>query len=97
VAVNLADEAVDVDDEAPLARPGARPPCAREALAEHAVELAHVPEGKRAQERAERRGRGHPAAQKPPRAPCAQHVAVVDRVRAERHRVDQRHDLGPRV
>ncbi len=97
VAVHLADEGVDVDDQARLTGAGTGLPRARERLAEHAVELAHVPERERAQERPQRRGRRHPAAQQPARAPRAQQVAVIDRVGAQRHRVDERHHLAPRV
>src|SRR5207245_5922376 len=45
VAMNLADEAVEVDHEALLTRASARPPRTRQCLCEHAVELAHMPEG----------------------------------------------------
>jgi hypothetical protein len=45
VAEDLADEAVDVDRQAPRARSGAGLPRARERLGEQPVELAHVPEG----------------------------------------------------
>ena len=41
-AVDLADEAVDVDDQALIARAGARPPRAGERLGKDAVELADL-------------------------------------------------------
>jgi hypothetical protein len=47
----------DVDDEPLIARPGTRPPGPLKRRAEHAVELAHVPEREGTQERSERRGR----------------------------------------
>jgi hypothetical protein len=47
--IELADEAVDVDDQSPAAGPSAGPPRAGERLAQQAVELADVPEGERAQ------------------------------------------------
>jgi hypothetical protein len=97
VAVHRADEAVDIDDQALRARSRASGPGTAERLPEHAVELAHVPEGKRAQERADRRGRGQPAAKQPARAPRAEQLAVVDRVGAEQHRVDERDQLAAGV
>jgi hypothetical protein len=54
---DLADEAVDIDHQPPVAGAGARLPRPLECLAEQLVELAHVPERKRAQERPERRRR----------------------------------------
>ena len=97
VAVHLADEAVDIDDEAPGAGAGARPPGARQRLGEQPVELAHVAEGERAQERAQRRGCRQPAAQQPAGAARPQKLTVIDRVGAQEHRVDQRHHLAARV
>ena len=82
VAVDLADERVDVDDQPPVAGAGARRPRARERLGEHAVELADVPERERAQERAERRRRRTRCPSTSAVRPDAQHVAVVDAVRA---------------
>lgn len=70
-AADLADEAADVDHDPPRARPGAGLPGALQRPAQQRVELAHVPERERAQERPERRGRRQPAAQQPPRAPRA--------------------------
>ena len=56
-----------------------------------------MPERERAQERPQRRGRRHPAAQQPPRPARPQQLAVIDAVRAEHHREHQRHHLAPRV
>jgi hypothetical protein len=53
-AVDLADERVDIDDQPPLARTGARRPRAGECVAQPAVELADMPEGERSEERPER-------------------------------------------
>ena len=80
-------------------RPGRRPPArrARAPRPSSAVELADMPERERAQKRPQRRGRRHPAAQQPARAARAQHVAVIDAVGAQHHRVDQRHHLAARV
>jgi len=97
VAVDLADKAVDVDHEAIGPRSGARPPCAPERLGEHPVELAHVPEAERAQEGAERRGRHRPVGEHRRGATGPEYVAVIDRVRAQQHRVDQRQDLAART
>jgi hypothetical protein len=96
-AADLADEAVDVDHQPPVAGPRARLPGPLERLAEQPVELAHVPEGERAQERAKRGRGGNPAPEQPAGATGAQHVTVVDAVRAEHHRVDQRQQLAARV
>src|SRR3954468_12231652 len=60
-AADLADEAVDVDDEPLGAGTGAGVPGALKRPAEQRVELADMPEGKRAQPRPERRGRRDPA------------------------------------
>ncbi len=96
-AADLADEAVDIDHQPALARPGAGPPRACQRLAQQPVELAHVPERERTQERAQRRRRRDPATQQPARAAGPQHVAVIDAVSAERHREDQRHHLAARA
>ena len=96
VAVDLADEAVDIDHQRPVTRPGARGPRARERLVEHPVELPDVPEGERPQKRPERRRRHHPMPQDQARAPGSQHVHVIDRVRAGQHAVHQRHHLAAR-
>jgi hypothetical protein len=97
VTVHLADEAVDIDRQPAVAGTGASLPGARQALGEQAVQLTHVPERKRTQKRPQRRRRGDPAAQQPARATRAQHVAVIDAVGTQRHRVDQRHHLAARV
>jgi hypothetical protein len=96
VTVDLADEAVDVDHEAALARPRARPPRAEQRLAEDPVELADMPERKRAQERAERRRRHRPVPEDRLGPPGAQHVAVIDAIGAQQHRVHQREHLSSR-
>ena len=67
VAVNLADEAVDIDDQPSRAGSGPGVPRACQRDARHAIELAHVPERERAQKRTERRRRRDPAAQQPTR------------------------------
>jgi len=96
VAVNLTNETVDVDRQAPVARTGPRLPRPRQALREHAIELADMTERKRPQKRAQCRRGGDPAAQQPAGAPGPQHVAVIDAVGPEHHRVDQHHHLAPR-
>jgi hypothetical protein len=95
--VDLADEAVDVDDQAPVTGPGARRPRAPERLGEHPVELPDMPERERAQERPQRRGRHGPPPEHRAAAARAQDVAVVDRVSAQQHRRDQRHHLAARI
>jgi hypothetical protein len=59
IAVDLADEAVQIHDQRPTARTRARLPRPRERNVQHPVELANMPERERAQERPERRGRHH--------------------------------------
>jgi hypothetical protein len=96
VPVDLGDEAVDVDRQPRLARPGARPPRTGQRLAEHTVELADTLERERAQERAERRRRHRPVPENRFGAPGAQHVAVIDSARPEQQRVDQPEHLASR-
>ena len=92
-AEGLADEGVDVDDQSPVARSGARRPRALERLTQHAVELADMPERKRAQKRPQRRGRHHTMPEHIGGPARAQQITVIDAVRAQRHRRDQRHHL----
>lgn len=40
---------------------------------------------------------GHPATQQPPRTPGAQHLAIINAVRAQHHREQERHHLSPGV
>jgi hypothetical protein len=94
---DLADEAVDIDHQPPVARPSAGPPGACQRLAQQPVQLAHVPERTRAQERAQRRRGRDPVTQKPARPPGPEHAAVIDAVRAPKHRVENRHHLAPDV
>jgi hypothetical protein len=96
VAVDLADEGVDVDHQPPGAGAGTRGPGAPQQLAEHAVELAHVPECEGAQERPQRGGRHRPVAEHRLGPAGAQDLAVIDAVRAEQHRVHEREHLAPR-
>jgi len=97
IATDLPDEAVNVDQQ-PLG-PWARAdfPRAGKGFTEYLVELADMPESERPQERSQRGGRRHPATQKPARAARTQYLAVIDAVRAQRHRIDQRHHLPARV
>jgi hypothetical protein len=94
--VHLAHEAVDIDHEPLSARasPGLPGPPKRDV--EHPVELAHVPEGERAQERPQCRGRPQVMPEHEPRPPRTQHVAVVDRISAQQHRVAERQHLPAR-
>jgi hypothetical protein len=96
-AADLADEAVDIDDEPAITGTRARLPRPLNRLAEQRVELADMPERKRPQERPQRRRCRDPAAQQPARAARAQHAAVIDAVGAQHHRVEQRHHLAARV
>ena len=96
MAVDLADEGVDVDHQPRGAGARARLPGAAQQLAEHAVELADMPERKRAQERPERR-RCHRLVAEDRLGPAsAQDLAVIDAVRAQQHRVHEREHLAPR-
>jgi hypothetical protein len=94
---HLADEAVHIDQQPLLAWPGASPPRAHQRFSQQRIQLAYVTESERPQERPQRRGCRHPATQKPSRATRPQHLAVIDAVRAEHHREQQRHHLAPRV
>ena len=89
IAVDLADERIDINDESILARPGTRRPRARQAVSQHPVELADMPERERPQERPQRRRRRHRMPEHRPGLARAQHVAVIDAVRPERHRRHQ--------
>jgi hypothetical protein len=66
-------------------------------LRQHPIKLPHMPEAERAQEGAERRGRHHAASKQRLGAPGPQHVAIVDRIGSERHRVHERADLAARL
>jgi len=94
---HLADERIDIDDQAPLAGAGPRSPGALKCLGQDAVELADVPETKRPQECPERRRRSDLVAEHLAGPARAQHVAVVDGIGAQRHRRHQRHHLRARV
>ncbi len=95
-AVDLADEAVQVDHQRPVTRPGASLPRAGERDVEHPVELADVPEGERAQERPQCRRGHHPVPEDQARGAGTQQVHVLDAVRAGEHPVHQRHHLAAR-
>jgi len=72
-------------------------PAAHARVGQDAVELADVPERERPQERPERRRRRDRVPEDLTTSPRAQQVAVIDAVRAECHRRDERHDLRARV
>ena len=80
---HLTDETVHINHQAPVAGTGARPPRTHQRLPEQRIELAHVPERERAQERPQRRGRRHPTTKQPPHPARAQHLCVIDAVRAQ--------------
>ncbi len=94
-AFGLADEAVDVDYQAPCAWSRTRRPGALDRLARHQIELADVAEAEGAQEGAECRGRHRPVAEQGLGGAGAQHVCVLDRVSASRDCVDQGEHLAP--
>ena len=96
ITVDLADEAVDVDHQRQLTRSRAGIPGPPERPVDDQVELADMPERERPQERPERRRRHHPVPQDQLRAPGAEHVHVIDAVRASEHAVHQRHHLPAR-
>jgi len=56
-----------------------------------------MPERERPQERAQRRRRGDPRREQLARGAAAQDVGVIDAVGAEHHRVDEAHELAPRI
>jgi hypothetical protein len=88
---------VRVDQQLAVAGPGARLPRPGERDLGEPVELAHVPERERAQERADRRGRQHPVPEHAAGRPGPQQLNVVDAVATSKQAVDQGQDLGPRV
>jgi hypothetical protein len=97
VAVDLAHRGVQVHGHRPITGAWAGRPRPLESLLGKPVELAHVPEGEGAQERAERGGRHDPVAQQAGGLPAAQQVGVVDAVGTRQHRVDQGQQLAPRM
>jgi hypothetical protein len=96
-AEHLADERIDIDDRALACRAGACSPRAGERVAQDAVKLADMPEREGTQERPERRWRRNCVAEDLTGSAGAQQIAVVDAVRAQRHRRDQRHHLRARI
>ena len=68
---HLPDETVHIDHQPPVTGTSAGPLRAHQRLPEQRVQLAHMPEGEGARERAQRRGCRHPAARQPPRPPLA--------------------------
>jgi hypothetical protein len=96
-SANLADEAVDIDYQPPVARAGPGLPRPHKCLTEQRVELAHVPERERPQKRSQRRRCWHPATQQPAGPARPEHAAVLDAVRPEHHREQDRHHLAARV
>jgi hypothetical protein len=93
IAVDLPDEAVDIDHQTLTCRAGALSPRPPQRLVEDMVELAHMPERERPQERPQRRRGHHRMPQHQPGRPGAQHVHVIDAVRAGEHPVHQAHHL----
>jgi len=90
------DRRVKVDRQRPRARPRPGCPGSAEDRLERAVELAHMPERERAQERPRSRGRHHPVPEHPLRLTTAQDTGVVDRVAADERRADERQQLATR-
>src|SRR5262249_44515791 len=78
---------------------GPRPTPAAHARAritlEAAVELAPMPERKRAQKRAQPRGRHHAVPEHPLPLAATQHARVVDRITANKRRTDNRQTVPP--
>jgi len=72
----------------PVSAASARLPCPGERDIENPVKLADMPERERPQKRSQRRRSHHPVPKHPRGAPAAQHVAVIDAVCAEQHRVN---------
>ncbi len=96
VAVNFADEAVDIHDQPPAAGAGTELPRAAQRQAEDAVELADMPEREGPQERPERRRRHRAMTKDRLGVAGPQDVTVIDAVRTQQHRVHQRQHLAPR-
>jgi hypothetical protein len=98
VPVHRAQQRIDVDEHLlvdPDQQLGAFGQGAH-VIAQHRLQLAGVPEAELPQQRPERGGRVDPVAQD--RRPArAQHVQVVDAVRAGAHPGDHTHQLGDRV
>ena len=99
ITVHFADRVVHIDERHRLG-PGPQPrreSCeAGQGPGGDRVELADVPEGEAAQECAQRRGRLHPCKDLGHPA-VAQHVQVIDAVRAGQHPRDHARRLGCRV
>jgi hypothetical protein len=94
--VHLPDEGVDLDHKTLAAGSRADRPGSPDRHRQQPLQLAHMPEAERAQEDAERRGRQHALPKQHLPTPGPQHVAIVDRIGAKRHRLHERADLAPR-
>jgi hypothetical protein len=94
VAVGLADRGVHVHGQRPVTGTRAGHPCSAQQLAEHAVELADVPEGERSQPRPDRGGRHHAVAEDRAGRPGPQRLDVVDAIATGEQRVDQGEQLA---
>jgi len=101
--VDFDDGVVDIDQHPPTRlvtsggdQPGGLPGQAGQEPGGDRVELAHVPEGERAQERAQRRG-GVRAGEHSSHPTVAQQGHVIDRVGAGDHPGHQGGDLQPGV
>jgi len=97
VAMHLADGGVHIHHQRPIAGSGARRPRPGEELAGHLVELADVPEGKRAQEGPNRRWGHDLVAEHAVGGSRAQQLHIIDAVPARHQRVHQRQQLAPWV
>jgi hypothetical protein len=96
--VGLADRVIDVNvgDLSGAAQQRRPPRQGREQAGSDRIQLAHVPEPERPQERAQRRRRPHPLKEPVHRA-VPQQIHVLDRVRARDHPRDQRRNLDRRI
>jgi len=109
VAVDLDDGVIDIEQRVPAIgvaiagrraaryaeQPSETGQCDQEPRGDR-VELAHVSEGERSQERTQRRGRVGPG-EDPAHRTVPQQRHVIDAVRARDHPAHQRGDLQPRV
>jgi hypothetical protein len=95
--MNFTDKRININNQTSITGSGAGRPRPRDAVGQHAVELAAVPEREGSQEPAQRRRSRHAVSEHRGGLTRPQDVAVLDAVRAQRHRRQHRHHLAPRI